>query len=132
MHELDWELDLLTRRQRPNFLITAKATLPFLLEQIPTLNTGIARLRAPQIAWHMRQGTFREVLVSQIIRPTSAEGDPVVDPEYELPESFHLETLAEKHFGTWWIRISRVNAIDVADANVARPALGTNAENARE
>jgi hypothetical protein len=122
MHELDWELEEVARRPRPSFLITSKATLPFLLERIPALNTSIARLRAPQIAWHMRHGTFREVLVSQVIRPTSARGDPVVDPDEVLPENFHLETVTEKRFGARWIRISRLKEIaDSAPAALESP-----------
>jgi hypothetical protein len=114
MHELNWELEEVHRR-RPDFLITAKATLPFLLANVPTVNTNIARLRGPQIAWHIRHGTFREVIVSQVIRPTSAKGEPVIDPDEELPENFHLETLAEKRFGARWIRISRLTEIESTD-----------------
>ena len=111
MHELNWELEQVTARQRPVLLITAKATLPFLLEKVPSVNTFLARARAPQIAWHMKQGTFREVLVSQVLRPTSAKGEAIVDPDEELPENFRLETIAEKRFGARWVRISRVAEI---------------------
>ena len=111
MHELNWELEQVSARQRPVLLITAKATLPFLLEKIPAVNTVLARVRSSQIAWHMKQGTFREVLVSQVLRPTSAEGDAIVDPDEELPENFRLETIAEKRFGARWIRISRATEI---------------------
>jgi hypothetical protein len=83
------------------------------------MNTNIARLRAPQIAWHMRHGTFREVLVSQTIRPTSAEGDRVVDPEDELPDSFQLEALSEKRFGARWVRLSRLTRIAASDLDTA-------------
>jgi hypothetical protein len=108
MHELEWEFGQIERRPGPVFLITSKGTLPFLLQRIPVLNFEIARRRVPQIAWHMKQGTFREVLVSQMIRPSSADGDPVVDPDDELPASFELQTLAVKRFGARWVRISRL------------------------
>ena len=99
--------------------------MPFLLEKIPALNSSIARLRGPQIGWHMRQGTFREVLVSQVIRPTSAKGEPIVDPEDELPDDFRLETLAEKRFGARWIRISRLIEVASGDgAGVEAPVPG--------
>lgn len=112
MHELDWEIEQAASRPRPTLLITSKATLPFLMRKIPAVNTMLARGRGPQIAWHMRQGTFREVIVSQVLRPMSAQGDPIVDPEDEIPGSFQLETIAEKRFGGRWIRISRVVAIE--------------------
>jgi hypothetical protein len=111
MHELNWELEQVTARRGPVLLITAKATLPFLLEKVPAVNTVLARVRAAQIAWHMQHGTFREVLVSQVLRPTTAAGDMIVDPDEELPENFRLEPIAEKRFGARWIRISRVTEI---------------------
>ena len=122
MHELNWELEQVTARRRPVLLITAKATLPFLLKKVPAVNTVLARVRSTQIAWHMQQGTFREVLVSQVLRPTSAEGEAIVDPDEELPENFRLETVAEKRFGARWIRISRVTEI-LPEVSAAAPVV---------
>lgn len=113
MHELNWEIEQAAKRPRPALLITSKATLPFLMERIPAVNTVLARVRLPQIAWHMKQGTFREVLVTQVIRPMTAKGDAIIDPEDEFPGNVHLETVAEKRFGGRWIRISRVTGIDL-------------------
>jgi hypothetical protein len=118
MHELQWELEAVEHRKPPIFLITSKATMPFLLEKIPALNTSIARNRGPEIAWHMRHGTFREVLVSQVIRPSSAKGELIVDPDDELPDSFRLATLAEKRFGARWIRISRL--VEIASDTISQ------------
>jgi 4-amino-4-deoxy-L-arabinose transferase-like glycosyltransferase len=112
MHETNWELEQAKARPGPVLWVTAKATMPFLLEKIPAVNTTIAAVRAPQIAWHLREGTFREVLVAQVIRPTTAQGDPIVDPDEILPASFRLETVAEKRFGARWIRISRLIGVD--------------------
>ena len=117
MHELEWEFDQIERRQGPVFLITSKGTLPFLLQRIPVLNFEIARRRVPQIVWHMERGTFHEVLVSQMIRPSSPDGDPVVDPDDELPASFELQTLAVKRFGSRWVRISKLVRIEKAEAD---------------
>jgi 4-amino-4-deoxy-L-arabinose transferase-like glycosyltransferase len=112
LHELNWELEQALAQPRPTLWITAKATLPFLLEKVPALNTSIAAVRGPQIAWHLRQGTFQGVMISQVLRPTTAKGDMIVDPDEELPAGFQLETVAEKRFGARWIRISRLVAID--------------------
>ncbi len=111
MHELEWELQWMKARPGPLLLITEKATTPFLLQRIPAVSTASMRTRGPQIAWHMAQGTFQEVLVSQVIRPTSANGDLGVDPEEVLPEEFQLEPLEQKRFGARWIRISRLRRI---------------------
>lgn len=111
MRELEWEIERVKARPGPLLLITQKATMPFLLQRISTVNTASVRNRGPQIAWHMAQGTFREVLVAQVIRPTSAEGEAGVDPEDVLPEEFKLESLEQKRFGARWIRISRLRRI---------------------
>jgi hypothetical protein len=113
MHETLWEVEQARARQRGVLWITAKATMPFLLERIPAVNTTIASVRAPQIAWHLREGTFRDVFVAQVMRPTSAQGDLIVDPDEVLPPSFQLETVAQKRFGGRWIRISRLTGIDL-------------------
>jgi hypothetical protein len=117
MHEVDWEVERLASYRGPFLLITQKATLPFVLKRIPTVNIGIARSRGAEIAWHLRQGTFHDVLVSQAIRPSSAEGDPQVDPEDVLPKEFHLEPLEQKRFGGRWIRISRVTEIETNESS---------------
>lgn len=112
MHELNWEKDVLAARRGPLLMVTNKSTIPFVLWRISAINPPIARLRQADIAWHMRERTFREVLVSQALRPTTIEGKLGIDPEDLLPDSYHLETVAEKRFGARWIRISRVVRID--------------------
>src|SRR5439155_5420808 len=85
MRELYWELEQVAARPGPLLIVTSKATMPYLLQRIPAVNTGLARSRGPEIAWHMNQGTFHEVLVAQVYRPTSGKGEAVVDPDDVLP-----------------------------------------------
>jgi 4-amino-4-deoxy-L-arabinose transferase-like glycosyltransferase len=118
MREVEWELERVSTYQQPFLLITQKATLPFVLKRIPTVNTGTAKSRGAEIAWHMRQGTFHDVFISQVVRPSSAEGDLQVDPDDVLPDAFHLQLLEQKRFGGRWIRISRVVEIEV-DGNTS-------------
>jgi hypothetical protein len=121
MHELEWEIEQVAARPRSTLLSTSKATLPFLIRKIPAVNTVLARGRGAQIAWHMRQGTFREVVVSQVLRPTSARGDLIVDPDDVFPENFRLQTMVEKRFGGRWIRISRLE--EVVPVEVSAPVV---------
>ena len=44
----------------------------------------------------MGQETFKEVIVSQAIRPITDDGRMGVDPEDVMPPTFHLERIAEK------------------------------------
>jgi hypothetical protein len=116
-HELDWELERVNalRSDSSMLLITNKALVPFLLARIPSITISNAQRRAPEIAWHMQQGTFHEVLVTQVLRPMSANGDRIVDPDDTLPKGFQLEPLELKRFGTRWIRISRLKRIDTEE-----------------
>jgi|LauGreDrversion4_2_1035121.scaffolds.fasta_scaffold09731_3 hypothetical protein len=120
-HEVEWEVAQARARRGPVLVITSKATLPFILERIPAVNLSVARLRGPELAWHLERGTFREVLVTQVIRPTSAEGFAAVDPADALPEGFRLETIDRKRFGARWVRLSRLVAVEPA-APEPRPA----------
>jgi hypothetical protein len=117
MHEINWELEQAVAQRRPMLWITGKATMPFLLEKIPAVNINVAALRAPQISWHLREGTFHDVFVAQVLRPTSIKGEMIVDPGDVLPPEFQLRTIAEKRFGGRWIRISALVEITPTSAN---------------
>lgn len=114
MQEVDWEHDFVASRGdgRDVLFITNMSTIPWILWKTPAILEHAAVGRGPQIAWHLRQGTFREVLVAQALRPTSAQGDFGLDPDDLLPPNFHLETVAEKRFGARLARISRIVSID--------------------
>lgn len=112
MHEVHWELEEVTAQPGPLLVITNKATMPFLLHRIPAINVSAARTRGAQIAWHLEQGTFQNVVVAQVLRPTSAAGDLGVDPEDELPENFRLAPMTRKRFGARWIQLSRLVRVD--------------------
>ena len=120
MRELEWEIERAKSHPGPILLITQKATMPFLLERISTVNTGAIRGRGAQIAWHMAQGTFHEVLVSQVMRPTSGRGECGVDPDEVLPAEFKLEPLEQKRFGARWIRLSRLVEVTAPAAATGR------------
>jgi hypothetical protein len=105
-------LEQTASRPGPFLVITNKATMPYLLRRVPAINTTAARTRGPEIAWHVNQGTFHEVFVAQVLRPTSARGETIVDPDDELPASFRLEPLATKRFGARWIQVSRLTMIE--------------------
>ena len=120
-HEVEWELERVRSRPGPVLVITSKATLPYILERIPAVNLSVARLRGAELAWHMERGTFREVLVTQVVRPTTSDGDAAVDPASALPERFRLEPIERKRFGARWVRISRLIAVEPAPSE-PRPA----------
>lgn len=121
MQEVEWEYEELKRRDPSVLLITNKSTIPFVLWRIPAVINGQGRQRGPQIAFHLRQGTFREVIVVQALRPTSAEGELGVAPEDAMPPEWKLETIAEKRFGARWSRLSRLVEITAKPSPAAPP-----------
>ncbi len=122
MQELEWEHSILLQQQGPLLFLSNTSTIPFVLWKIPTLLGKVGRQRGSQIAYHLRQGTFKEVLVAQALRPTSLTGDRGVDPDDTLPPAFHLQPVSEKRFGARWIRVSRIVAIDPAPTEMAAAA----------
>jgi hypothetical protein len=74
MQELDWERGIIESRPGPVLVISNKSTIPFILWHIEAIISAVAAQRG-DIRYHMGQGTFKEVLVTQAIRPTSADGD---------------------------------------------------------
>jgi hypothetical protein len=112
MQELDWERAVITERPGPVLVISNKSTIPFILWHIECILNNIAVSKGGDIRYHMGQGTFKEVIVSQAIRPTSSEGDMGVDPDDVMPPGFHLQRIAEKRFGGRLDRLSRIVSID--------------------
>ena len=112
MQEVEWEHNELLKRPGPLLFISNKSTIPFVLWRVPTLLNSVGRSRAEQIAFHLHEGTFREVIIAQALRPTSANGDMGIDPDDLMPDNFRLEPIAVKRFGGRWARLSRLVAID--------------------
>jgi hypothetical protein len=112
MKELDWEHGIIAARPGPVLVISNKSTIPFILWHIQSILNPVAATKGGDISYHMGQGTFSEVIVTQAIRPSTAEGGFGVDPEDLLPPSFHLEQIAEKQFGGRLDRMSRIVSID--------------------
>ena len=76
MQEIDWEHGIIEARPGPVLVISNKSTIPFILWHIEVDHQRRSgRQKGEQIRYHMGQGTFKEVLVTQAIRPTSANGD---------------------------------------------------------
>jgi Dolichyl-phosphate-mannose-protein mannosyltransferase len=124
MQEILWEKAFVRTRPGPVLLFSNRSTIPFVLWKIPAIISAVGAERGEQIRYHLSQGTFREVLVLQSLKPSSAKGEYGVEPGDLMPASYHLETLAEKRFGTSIARISRIVSIDPLPAGAAKAAQG--------
>ena len=122
--ELDWECRVVqSRPPGERLVITNKSSLPFMLRRIPAINFDRARRRIDALQAQLGGDTFREILVTQDFRPTSATGDLRMMRDDELPAWFHLETVAERRFGAHVDRISRLVSIEPhASAHPAKSA----------
>lgn len=120
--EIEWErryINALPPGER--IIITNKSTLPWLLEKKPSILIARARLVADRLAHQLHEPTFREILVLQVARPTTPDGDYEIFPEERLSAGFHLELIAEKRFGSRQARISRLVAVDLPPATKPPP-----------
>jgi 4-amino-4-deoxy-L-arabinose transferase-like glycosyltransferase len=121
MQEIAWEHSVIDKLPGPVLLISNKSTIPFVLWHIEAIISAVGAQRGEEIRYHMGQDTFKEVLVTQAIRPSDANGDMGVDPDDLMPPSYHLETIAEKRFGARLDRLSRIVSIDPAPEGPAAP-----------
>lgn len=118
--ELRWENAWVAgRAPGPRFIITNKSCLPWLLQHEASIFLPAARDRAAQLAFHLREGTFTEVLVMQRLRASTPQGDFIIDADDRLPEGFQLQLLTEKRFGATLDRISRLTAVNPPSAPIS-------------
>jgi hypothetical protein len=124
MQEIEWERSIIESEPGPVLMISNKSTIPFVLWHIETLISSVGAQRGEEIRYHMGEGTFKEVLVSQAIRPTTANGDMGIDPEDIMPPGYHLKMIAEKRFGGRLDRLSRIVSIDPEAGKAGAPDQG--------
>ena len=110
--EIEWERRYVAAlAPADRLIITNKSSLPWLMEQTPSILLPRARAMQDRLSHHLARHTFGEILVMQSLRPTSIRGDHRIVPEEELPPGFTLELITEKRFGTKIARISRLVAV---------------------
>jgi len=121
MQEIEWEHSIIESRPGPVLMISNKSTIPFILWHIEAVISAVGAQKGEQIRYHMGQGTFKDVLVSQALRPTSKDGQFGIDPDDLMPPSYHLQTIAEKRFGMRIARLSRIVSIDPEPPGTPKP-----------
>lgn len=111
-----WELEQVQAMEQKapgeRLIITNKSALFWLTHHISSIQIVRARVRGEQIRYHMGQHTFREILVMQSFQPLGEEGGFQMEPSDRLPDSFILEPVKERRFGTRLTRISRLVRVD--------------------
>ncbi|MFA6962353.1 MAG: glycosyltransferase family 39 protein [Opitutaceae bacterium] len=121
--EMTWEEQWVAQRpQVSRLIITNKTALNWIGRLTSAIPLSTVRTKADKVWFHMKAGTFREVLVSQYYRPVGAEGGFVLDPKDTLPDSFVLEPLTERQVGGKLLRISRVSEIRLPAAPKELPS----------
>jgi len=120
--ELAWEQRMVAARPGTRLILSNKSTLPWMITATPAILLERSRAVADRLAEHLHLPDFNEILVTQSMRPTSADGQYQLVPEEALPDWIHLELVAERRFGTKLARISRVVSIDLpADFKASSP-----------
>jgi hypothetical protein len=121
LQEIEWEHAIIESRPGPVLMISNKSTIPFILWHIESVISAVGAQKGEQIRYHMGLGTFKDVLVSQALRPTSRDGEFGVDPDDLMPPGYHLQTIAEKRFGMRVDRLSRIVSIDPGASGTPKP-----------
>lgn len=120
---IEWELDQVQAREEKapgeRLILTNKSALFWITHHISSIQIVRARVRGEQIRYHMEQHTFREVLVMQSYQPLGAKGGFQLEPADRLPDSFILEPVKERRFGTRLTRISRVVRVEESVDEIA-------------
>lgn len=129
--ELAWEDRVVAARPpATRLIITNKSALPWLLRRICAIQLHErAGPRAAEVKFHLDGHTFGEALVFQTWLPVGPEGGFQLDPKDHLPDSYVIETVAERRFGGHLDRISRVVAINLPAVSPAEPPLEPSKEN---
>lgn len=110
--EIEWELRTVAARPTgARLVVSNKSTLPWLIEKTPAILLERSQAVADRLALQLGMPDFREILVTQSLRPTTAEGRYELEPGDVLPDWFELEPLAERRFGTKLARVSRLVAV---------------------
>jgi uncharacterized membrane protein len=113
IREQEWMVRTVNAREPvPRIVIANRSTLIWLLHRTPSILINRARMYEDRLRYQLREGVFKEILITQELRPTSIQGQHQIVPEDLMPASFHLETVAVRRFGTKLIKISRLIAID--------------------
>ncbi len=109
-----WEERVVAARgPATRMVLTDKSPLSWFVREVgaTTIERGILRKEA--LAFHLRHHSYQEILVTQTLVPTSAEGDLRVAQADVLPPEFVLEPVAERRIGSGLHRISILREIKV-------------------
>jgi hypothetical protein len=115
MREIAWEGEVIAQLPPARRLIvTNKSALFWVTREISSVQIPRARWRAEQVKFHLDHHTFDEIIVGQGLRAVGPDGGFQVEPADRLPESYVLEPLCERRWGTRIARLSRVVEIRLA------------------
>ena len=105
-NEIEWEKRFVSARPPgERLIITNKSTLPWLLLKTPSILMGRAGLVADRLQHQLQEANFREILVMQSFRPTTAEGDYQMVSDDRLPKGFEVE-LEKRRSNNWSGKLS--------------------------
>jgi len=115
-----WEQRVVDARgPATRMILTDKSPLSWFVRGVgaTTIERGV--LRKDALAFHLRHHSYEEILVTQTLVPTSAEGDLRLARADVMPPEFVLEPIAERRIGSRLQRISVLREIKVDAAPAA-------------
>lgn len=109
-----WEERVVAARgPATRLVLTDKSPLSWFVRGVGSTTIERGLLRKDALAFHLRHHSYEEILVTQTLVPTSADGDLRVARADVLPPEFVLEPIAERRIGSRLQRISLLREIKV-------------------
>lgn len=113
--EVRWQQEFVREHRDRRNLYILPSPLPAVLERRPAMSVEVFSERAEQMAFHLRERTYREVYVFQRFEHDPATGVVAAVDRSRLGPEFLLETIEERRFRPGFtMRASRIAGIDLA------------------
>jgi hypothetical protein len=111
--ETDWFLDCIRTHQNEGAYFVIPSPLPaVILRQSTCSNTNFS-IRAPEIDYHLKRGTYSKVYVFQSYAENLVTGELIESENSVIGDEYELELLEERKFGIGWrSRISLVTGVN--------------------
>jgi hypothetical protein len=120
--EVQWQEEILRDRPGERIFFALPSPLPAVLARRPAIAVDVLAERAEEMAFHLREKTYREVLVFQRIEIDPATHAERLHERSLIGPEFVLETVEERRFKPLTIsRLSRLVSVDPSRA-APRPA----------
>ncbi|MEZ5275151.1 MAG: glycosyltransferase family 39 protein [Opitutaceae bacterium] len=100
--ETDWFLDFIREHKDEGAYFVIPSPLPAVILREATCSNTNFKIRAPEIDYHLKRGTYSRVYVFQHFAENLVTGELVETENSLIGDEYELELLEERKFGIGW------------------------------